>query len=204
MKKFFMITPQQPEGMLRAQRYCVEGNSLLEFAGETHFPIIPVLNGYLEEGDEARLITVTYDSDDCRRNLEALRSEVEQVCAAKGAMCVIDSVEVPFDDSVAAIIHVFQELINRVDDNDELHACITYGSKPMPLALVMAMQYAYRIKENASIECVVYGQLDRSMQPPSARIYDVTALVQLDEIVRLLAERGVADPESALKAIVGA
>ena len=110
----------------------------------------------------------------------------------------------PFDDSVSAIVHVFQELINRTDDEDELFACITFGSKPMPLALVMALQYAYRIKSNVVIECVVYGQIDRSGNKPTARIYDVTALVQLDEIVRLLAERGVVDPESALKQIVGA
>lgn len=201
MKKFFMVTPQQPKGMLKKQKYQSAGNSLLEY-GETCFPIIPVINGYLEQGEQAQLITVTYDSDDCRRNLETLSEEVAVICAAKDATCAIDSVEVPFDDSVSAVIHVFQELINRTDDDDELYACITYGSKPMPIVLVMALQYSYRLKKNAYIECVVYGQIDRSQNPPTARIYDVTALVQLDEIVRLLADKGVENPEEAIKAIV--
>lgn len=203
MKKFFMVTPQQPEGMLKSQHYFATGNSLLEY-GTTCFPIIPVINAYLGQDEEANLVTVTYDSEHCRRNLGMLRDEVELLCEKKGAKIAIDSVEVPFDDSVSAIVHVFQELINRTDDEDELFACITFGSKPMPLALVMALQYAYRIKSNVVIECVVYGQIDRSGNKPTARIYDVTALVQLDEIVRLLAERGVVDPESALKQIVGA
>lgn len=202
MKKFFMATPQQPEGNLHSQVYEPTGNSLLAY-GETRFPIVPVLNGYLEEGDAAELITVTYDSEDCRRNLEILRNEVSEVCAAKGATCIIESIDAPFDDSVGAVIHVFQELINRTDDDDELFACITFGSKPMPLALIMALQYAYRIKNNAYIECVVYGQLDHGAVPPVAKIYDITALVQLDEIVRLLASRGVENPEAAISAIIG-
>lgn len=202
MKKFFMTTPQQPEGNLRSQTYEPVGNSLLAF-GETCFPIIPVMKGYLEEGDAAQLITVTYDSADCHRNLESLRNEVEAVCAAKNASCSIESIEAPFDDSVTAVIHVFQELINHTDNDDELYACITFGSKPMPIALIMALQYAYRIKDNAYIECVVYGQLDHGSTPPVAKIYDITALVQLDEIVRLLANQGVENPEAAINAIIG-
>lgn len=202
MKKLFMITPQQPRGMLEKRHYQVEGNSLLEY-GDTRFPLIPVINGYLEEGEEAKLITVTYDSDDCRRNLDVLREEVDQLCNAKSVHCDIESVLMPFDDSVSAVIHVFQELIDRTDDDDELFACITFGSKLMPIVLTMALQYAYRIKRNSHIECVVYGQIDRAEGQSVARIYDVTALVQLDEIVRLLAERGVENPEQALRAIVG-
>ena len=69
MKKFFMVTPQQAQGHLRKQEYRAEGNSQLAY-GETRFPIIPVINGYLDEGEACELITVTYDSDDCRRNID--------------------------------------------------------------------------------------------------------------------------------------
>ena len=68
------------------------------------------------------------------------------------------------------------------------------------MALRMAVQYAYRVKENTSIACIVYGEVNRAAG--TTRIYDETALVQLDEIVRLLAERGVSDPGSVIGNLV--
>ena len=83
---------------------------------------------------------------------------------------------------------------------------MTFGSKPLSQAVVMALQYAYRVKRNASIACVVYGGVDRSAgKDPSAwkaLVYDETALVQLDEIVRMLAERGVPDPAASIRRIL--
>ena len=202
MKKFFMVTPQQQPGKLMPQVYEPQGNSLLEY-GETHFPIIPLISGYAEDGEAVKLITVTYDQSNCMHNLDILKQELASLEESRGIACDLDSVVVPADDSVPAVLHVFQELIDRTDDDDLLHACITFGSKPMPLVLVMAMQYAYRIKRNASIECVVYGAIDFNADPPyPSKIYDVTSLVKLDEIIRLLAERGVEDPEAVISQIL--
>ena len=202
MKKFLMVTPQQQPGKLLPQTYQPQGNSLLEF-GETHFPLVPLVNGYVEDREIIKVITVTYDQSNCMHNLDILKQELDELCNARKIGYELDSVVVPADDGVSATLHVFQELINRVADDDILHACITFGSKLMPLVLVMALQYAYRIKENVSIECVVYGAIDfNAASPYPSKIYDVTSLVKLDEIVRLLAERGVEDPETILRHII--
>ena len=96
--------------------------------------------------------------------------------------------------------------VARLEDDDELYACITYGTKPLSQAVLLAVQYAYRIKKNASISCVVYGQIDRSKgrNPESwtAQAYDETALLQLGEVVRVLAERGATDPKAAINTIL--
>ena len=202
MKKFFMVTPQQQPGKLMLQKYEPQGNSLLSYR-ETHFPIIPLINGYAEEGERVRIVTVTYDQSNCVQNLEILKQELVALKSECGVDCELESITVPADDSVSAVLQVFQELIDRTDDDDTLHACITFGSKPMPLVLVMAMQYAYRIKRNATIECVVYGAVDYNAEPPyPSKIYDVTSLVKLDEIVRLLAERKVEDPKVVIEQIL--
>lgn len=204
MKKFFMVTPQQPERNLFAQRYVALDNDLLDYEEETHFPLVPVINGYTERGEDARVVTVTYgEPSNCAQNLVTLKDELDELGARNGLNLSLDSVDVPFDDSVEALIHSFQLLVDRIDDGDSLFACITFGSKPMPLMLTMAMQYAYRIKKDVSIECVVYGQMDRSTQPATARIYDVTALTKLDEMVRVLADLRVAHPEEALRMVFG-
>jgi len=95
-----------------------------------------------------------------------------------------------------------KELLDYVDDDDELFVCMTYGTKPLSTALMMATQYAYRIKSNTSISCVVYGLLDRNVTPNVHKVYDMTALIQLDEIVRILAERGVTNPKEVIHSIL--
>ena len=63
-----------------------------------------------------------------------------------------------------------------------------------------------RVKRNTSIGCIVYGSIDRSRSSDPAEwagsVYDETALVQLDEIVRMLADRGVASPREAIRQIL--
>ena len=79
---------------------------------------------------------------------------------------------------------------------------MTFGTKPLSAAVQTAVQYAYRIRKNVSLSCVVYGQVDRhsSSEPRDwiASIFDMTALVQLDEIIRALADRRVANPRELL------
>lgn len=197
-----MVTSQLPEKMLAENVYEPADNPDLEY-GPTHFPAIPLLNANTEEGESIQIVTVTYDIPECHRNLTILESEIASVCEAKGVTYELDSIEVPFDDSIKAILGVYQQLINRMDDGDELFADITYGSKPMPIVLTMALQYAYRTLGNVSIEGVVYGQISHHKETMDAKIFDVTALVQLDEIVRLMADRGVTDPKAAIAKIIG-
>lgn len=204
VKKFFMVTPQQPQGKLHAQRYVSTDNPLLTYDGATHFPVIPLINGYAEKDENIEVITITYgEPSNCEQNLETLRGELAGLAAVRGLAIELVPIRVPFDDSVGALIHAYQLLIDRIEDGDTLHACITFGSKPMPIMLTMALQYGYRIKRDVSIECVVYGQMDWSSDSPTARIYDVTALTKLDEMVRVLAERQVANPESVLRMALG-
>ena len=202
MKKFLLVTSHLPEHMLKEYVYEPVDNPELDF-GTTHFPAIPLINAHVEEGDVIKVVTVTYDTPDCHRNLALLEKEIAQVCANHQAAYELDSVEVPFDDSIKAILNVYQQLIARVDNGDDLYADITYGSKPMPIVLTMALQYAYRTKENVSIECVTYGQISHHKDTKDAKIFDVTALVQLDEIVRLMADGSVADPGSIIGRIIG-
>ena len=202
MKKFLMVTPQQPEGKLLSVKYEAKGNSALQYDNETRFPTIPLINAYVEPGEEIRIITITYDSDAHRHNLDLFREEIADLAAVKGFAYEIESVEMPFEDSVSSMINIFKEFLDRIEDNDILHACITFGSKPIPIAMTMAMRYAYRIRRNVSIDCIVYGQRDWNAKPPTDRIYDVTALTDLDELARVLADLEVADPAAMIEQII--
>ena len=198
-----MVTPQQPEGMLHRQHYTASDNDALRYDGQTCFPIVPLINGYAANGERVQVITVTYGApSNCKNNLAVLQAELGALAAHRNLDIDLVSVDAPFDDSVGALIHIWQLLIDHIDDGDELYACITFGSKPVPIMLTMALQYGCRIKKDVTIECVVYGQMDHGQNPPVARIYDVTALAKLDELVRVLADMRVAEPETALRMVL--
>ena len=207
MKKFITVIPLQVQGQLRQYCYQAVGNRRLQMDQITSFPILTAVNGYVERGEKFRLLAVAADSEDGRRNCAALQSEMEKLCKAKNCPCpAIELIPAPNDERVASHVAVFQKLIDCVEDDDELFACITYGTKPLSQAVLLAVQYAYRLKRNASISCVVYGQIDRSKgrEPElwTAQVYDETALIQLGEIVRALAEHGAADPKAAIDTIL--
>ena len=85
-----------------------------------------------------------------------------------------------------------------INDDDMLFGCLTYGNKPMPIAELMAIQYGYRSLHNVSIGCLVYGELDHSKESSPMTLFDITALIQLEEIVRVLAERRVKDTKAII------
>ena len=98
---------------------------------------------------------------------------------------------------------IFRRLIEYTEDGDEMFSCMTYGSKPISLAIQMAIQYAYRVRKNVTIDCIVYGEIRRGGEPDKAYVYDETALVKLDEVVHSLAERRVENPAAVIDAILG-
>ena len=171
--------------------------------GKTSFPILAAVQGYVEPGEAFRLVAVMPETEDGRRNLKALKAELAALCEEKGIVCKsgVELVPAPADERVSSHVGTFQRLIDYVDDEDELFACITYGTKPQSMAVLMSVQYAYRMMKNTSLGCVVYGQIDRS-EGEKAYIYDETALVQMDEIVRVLADRGVKNPRAVIDSLL--
>lgn len=207
MKKFFTAIPLQISGQLGRYHYRAVGNARLQLEEAVSFPILTAIGGYVAPGEPFRVIGLAPDTDDGRRNLAALKEQLGELCRRRGLVPEEpELIPLAGDERVASHVAAFQALIERVEAEDELFACITYGTKPLSQAMLLAVQYAYRVKANTSLSCVVYGQIDRSKSRDpgdwTACVYDETALIQLDEIVRLLADRGIADPKEALDSIL--
>ncbi len=207
MKKFIMITPLQPiidgRDLLTPMNYQVEGNTRLAFDRATRFPLIPVINGYAEKGEEIRVIAVTPDTEAARIHLQQLQEEVQELQEEKGFICKgVESISVEYAGDVDTQIDIFHKLMGYMENGDTLYACLTYGNKPMPIAELMAIQYGYRVFDDVLIDCLVYGEKDHSKKG-WGKIFDITALIQLDEIVRMLADNKIADPKRIIDSIVG-
>lgn len=205
MKNFFTAVPLQKAGQLSKYVYNAVGNEKLNFEKPIYFPIFSAIAGYVEKEEEFQLVAVVIDNEDCKNNFELMKKELEQLCEEREYKFKIKEIIVPADDRVSVHIDTFQSLIDTINEDDELFACTTFGTKPLSATIQMAIQYGYRVKENTSINCMIYGQVDRS-NPNKAewtgKIYDETALVRLDEIIRILADRKVENPRDIIRNII--
>ena len=208
MKKFIMITPLQPvtptRDFLQCSRYEAVGNERLRFDKSTRFPLMAVINAYAEPNEEIRVLTVTPDTDSARIHEQQLRDELASLQEEKGFICRgVEAIPITYAGDVDTQLELFRKLLPYFEESDTLYACLTYGTKPMPIAELMAIEYAYRVVEDVAIGCLVYGELDHSAgEPAPMRIFDITSLIRLDEIVRMLAEHRVSDPINIINRIL--
>ena len=198
MKVFITFSPQQER--LSGFEYEPQENERLAY-GKTCFPIIPAINGYAVPGEPFRVILVVQDYEFCQKNAAVFHDELNALCAEKGLVCQeVQELHVSFDDQVSSQRETFLALTDAIRDGDDIHACITYGSKPASTTELMVLRFARLLRKNTYISCIVYGQVN--FKKGEAKLYDETALVNLDDIIRVLAQSGTPEPEKILKNLI--
>jgi hypothetical protein len=65
----------------------------------------------------------------------------------------------------------------------------------------MAMNYAYHMKKDTTVECVLYGRFDHDKG--TSHIHDASALFFMNEIVGKLVEMKSPDPEGVIRIMLG-
>lgn len=188
MKKFLMTVPQQKK--LDPYLYEAVDNSKLIYEEKTAFPLIPVINGYLKRGEAFQIIAVKEDDICTDLNYEKLKEELKGLFQKNNIPYDenqhLKLVEVPYRDDINAQLEVFRKLIKEFDSGDEIYACITYGSKPSEIVITMLLRYLRQIKRNCYISCIVYGKILWEIH--EAKLYDLTALLHLDDILLAVSE----------------
>ena len=211
----FLGKKRQKDGtltdMLESVFYTPVGNPKLEYPFETRFPIIPVINGYTEPGDDVRVIAVITDGDNSNaRNTEYnygtyFVPEIKKICDERKLRTDgIELIRTPDSEDMDTQLKLFFDIAGGINPGEELYACITYGTKPMPIVLTMALNYAYKLKKDVSVGCIVYGRFPHWESGDSRTfIYDTTSLFHMDSIVNKLSEIKAGDPETAIRLMLG-
>ena len=158
MKKFITTSPLQE--ILSCVEYVAVDNKALQFNRKTRFPVIPLLNAYAEAGEEIELIVLCHKGHEDRsgeyrdpsgKNFELLKEEVEELRKEKKFECVIKKIEMEYNECINEHLKNFEHLIEQIEDEDELYACMSYGTKAVPIIEMMALNYAHRAKFNTHI-----------------------------------------------------
>ena len=206
-KKFIFTSPYQKEGELRKVTYKAGENSILEY-GETSFPIIPVINGYVEKGEKIEIVCIVTEHSDrstkypnAAKNYEYFKKEIENLAKEKEFICVLaEPICTPYSENIKNHLNLYASLISSVGDNEIIYADLTYGTKPFPIVEMMALNYAYKLKKNTDIGCIVYGSYDPVTGV--SEINDVSPLFFMDAISNTMAELRLENPAEKIKALL--
>ena len=208
MKKFITYMALQTEKNLLECKYACKSNDRLNYEGKTRFPIIPVIDGYVKKGEPFQVVVLLQENNkDVIRNYELLKEELKTIVNKKEIKLTDDSfleIMVSKEETAFEELKCYEKLLDSINDNDELYLCITYGQKPITIVEMMALNTSYNIKKNISVGCVVYGGLDRSVDPknPIPTLYDVTPLFLMSQMSYELATAKVKNPIQIIRNVL--
>ncbi len=198
MKKFITTISLQGKD-LTPQEYTAADNEELKCQRQVSFPILVTINNFVEKGEKIIIRPIIVGSNSASENFITFQNELKSISNEKGFSYEMIPIEKPMDDNIDVDLKLFSNLIDSVDDNDDLFADITFGTKPVSALTIMALNYAYKVKKDVNVNKIVYG----SGPWDGSKIFDVTPLFYIDSAINNLANLKLQKPEEALRALLG-
>lgn len=149
------------------------------------FPIIPVMQDTVREGDSVKVIAVRQKNAPENRNMDILCKELDALHLPDCTLCDITIGETQQKD---ALLKLFGDLVDDFEEEACYYACITFGTKTYPLVLFSALRCADKLLRDVEVKGIYYREITRRQgKEDSLRMYDVSALFTLDSIADLAA-----------------
>ena len=143
----------------------------------TCFPIVQVMRDTLEPGDTVRLLAIRQENADTARNYQRLLEELAQLGIAENQ---VRQLHLPEVDALPQVTRVY--------------ACITYGSKSIPVVTLTALSCAEATHTELEVGGVYYGEVKRENgKVVGARLYEMSALYQLAGLVGTMRDSKTAE-----------
>lgn len=157
----------------------------------TCFPIVQVIRDTLEPGDTVRLLAIRQENADTARNYQRLLEELAQLGIAKEQ---VEPVPLPEDQRPETLIGLCRDLVDALPQITRVYACITYGSKSIPVVTLTALSCAEATHTELEVGGVYYGEVKRENgKVVGARLYEMAALYQLAGLVGTMRDSKTAE-----------
>ncbi len=206
MKHYITVIPLQPQASLHALHYenkeRVKG---LDNDLETQFPIIVPMSGSVERDEEICVTAIVTDHEYAKANFGIFENGLKALSDEKHFRYILETIDVDYSESSEKHMKLFEALISSFRAGDRITADVTYGNKPTPMIILMALNYAYQFCENTVVDMVVYGEKDFSKPrgDNSGFIFDVSSLFFMNSIMTRMASSKPADPLNFIRTIIG-
>ena len=157
----------------------------------TCFPIVQEMRDTLEPGDTVRLLAIRQENADTARNYQRLLEELAQLGIAKEQ---VEPVPLPEDQRPETLIGLCRDLVDALPQVTRVYACITYGSKSIPVVTLTALSCAEATHTELEVGGVYYGEVKRENgKVVGARLYEMSALYQLAGLVGTMRDSKTAE-----------
>lgn len=157
----------------------------------TCFPIVQVIRDTLEPGDTVRLLAIRQENADTARNYQRLLEELAQLGITEEQ---VEPVPLPEDQRPETLIGLCRDLVDALPQVTRVYACITYGSKSIPVVTLTALSCAEATHTELEVGGVYYGEVRRENgKVVGARLYDMAALYQLAGLVGTMRDSKTAE-----------
>ena len=157
----------------------------------TCFPIVQVIRATLEPGDTVRLLAIRQENTATARNYQRLLEELAQLGIAQDQ---VEPVPLPEDQRPETLIGLCRELVDALPQVTRVYACITYGSKSIPVVTLTALTCAEATHTELEVGGVYYGEVRRENgKVVGARLYEMSALYQLAGLVGTMRDSKTAE-----------
>ena len=157
----------------------------------TCFPIVQVIRDTLEPGDTVRLLAIRQENADTARNYQRLLEELAQLGIAQDQ---VEPVPLPEDQRPETLIGLCRDLVDALPQVTRVYACITYGSKSIPVVTLTALTCAEATHTELEVGGVYYGEVRRENgKVVGARLYEMSALYQLAGLVGTMRDSKTAE-----------
>lgn len=157
----------------------------------TCFSIVQVIRDTLEPGDTVRLLAIRQENADTARNYQRLLEELAQLGIAKEQ---VEPVPLPEDQRPETLIGLCRDLVDALPQVTRVYACITYGSKSIPVVTLTALSCAEATHTELEVGGVYYGEVKRENgKVVGARLYEMSALYQLAGLVGTMRDSKTAE-----------
>ena len=157
----------------------------------TCFPIVQVMRDTLVSGDTVQVLAIRQENADTARNYQCLLEELAQLGIAQEQ---VEPVPLPEDQRPETLIGLCRDLVDALPQVTRVYACITYGSKSIPVVTLTALTCAEATHTELEVGGVYYGEVKRENgQVLSARLYDMAALYQLAGLVGTMRDSKTAE-----------
>lgn len=193
MKKIIFCDIPMKKNM-NAMVYAGTGNTNCNYTKHIMFPINAVLAESLKKGDEVRVILLrTLDKDsNSEKNSGLFMQELDSINSEIGAKISYETLDSEFKETKDNHEKRLQDMLDKIEENTEIYADITYGPKPLPMILMCVISFAEKFL-NCDVKSVVYGKVDfdENDQPSNPELYDVTSLYYLNNLTNsMVADSG--------------
>ena len=157
----------------------------------TCFPIVQVMRDTLEPGDTVQLLAIRQENADTARNYQRLLEELAQLGITEEQ---VEPVPLPEDQRPETLIGLCRELVDALPQVTRGYACITYGSKSIPVVTLTALTCAEATHTELEVGGVYYGEVRRENgKVVGARLYEMSALYQLAGLVGTMRDSKTAE-----------